>query len=418
MSDVLNGMRVVEVSAFVAAPSGGMTLAQMGAEVIRIDPPRGGLDYRRWPVLEGDSGRDNVSLFWAGLNKHKKSVAIDFTRPEGKELAQRLITAPGEDAGLLLTNMPPRGWLDYDRLKQHRSDLIQLTVQGDRHGGSAVDYTLNPRVGLPYLTGPGDYQGVVNHVLPAWDLVTGQMAALGLLAAERLRSKTRNAAGIGQGQHVKLPLEDVALAIMSNLGFIAEAERGVERPRFGNDLFGAFGRDFVSADKQRVMVVGLTLKQWQNLVASCGLESDMEQLALRLGRNFKLEGDRFKSRDEIAGYFARVIETKPYAEVAALFDRHGVCWGKYQTVQELVASDAACSTANPMFSKVEQPRIGPTLTPASPLNFGSGRRPAERAPLLGEHTETVLLDTLKLSSGELGALLERGIVALGQGQRD
>ena len=63
MSDVLNGMRVVEVSAFVAAPSGGMTLAQMGAEVIRIDTPRGGLDYRRWPVIKGSDGKDNISLF-------------------------------------------------------------------------------------------------------------------------------------------------------------------------------------------------------------------------------------------------------------------------------------------------------------------------------------------------------------------
>ena len=139
MSEVLKGMRLVEVSAFVAAPSGGMALAQMGAEVIRIDPPRGGLDYRRWPVIEQEQGNNNISLFWAGLNKHKKSVAIDFIQPEGQELAQQMITAPGVDAGLLLTNMPPRGWLDYGTLKQQRSDLIQLTVQGDRNGGSAVD---------------------------------------------------------------------------------------------------------------------------------------------------------------------------------------------------------------------------------------------------------------------------------------
>lgn len=411
MSDVLNGMRVVEVSAFVAAPSGGMTLAQMGAEVIRIDPPRGGLDYRRWPVIEDGHGQNNISLFWAGLNKHKKSVAIDFTQPEGRELAQQLITAPGEDAGLLLTNMPPRGWLDYDQLKQQRSDLVQLTVQGDRHGGSAVDYTLNPRLGLPYLTGPVDYEGVVNHVLPAWDLVTGQMAALGVLAAERFRSKTRLATGVAQGQHVKLPLEDVALAIMANLGFVAEAERGIERPRYGNDLFGAFGRDFVTADNQRVMVVGLTLKQWTNLVAACGLESDMDQLAQSLGRNFKLEGDRFESREEIADNFARVIKGKSLQELERLFTSHGVCWGKYQTVKDLVTTDTACSTANPMFNWVAQPRIGRTLTPSSPLDFGTDRKPAERAPYLGEHTEAVLLDTLKLSSSELGALIDRNLVA-------
>ena len=120
MSDaILNGMRVVELSAFVAAPLGGMTLAQMGAEVIRIDRPQGGLDYRRWPVTE-----NNASLFWAGLNKHKRSVAIDIATPEGRELAQELICAPGKDAGMLLTNFPDRGWLSYEALAQKRADLI------------------------------------------------------------------------------------------------------------------------------------------------------------------------------------------------------------------------------------------------------------------------------------------------------
>ncbi|MBL4826178.1 MAG: CoA transferase [Spongiibacteraceae bacterium] len=404
-SETLSGMRVVEVSAFVAAPSGGMTLAQMGAEVIRIDLPRGGLDYRRWPVIKGQSENNNISLFWAGLNKQKKSVAIDFTQPEGKELAQQLISAPGDDAGILLSNMPPRGWLDYKALKQRREDLIQLTVQGDRHGGSAVDYTLNPRLGLPYLTGPVDYKGVVNHVLPAWDLVTGQMAALGILAAERYRTRHN------QGQHVKLPLEDVALAIMSNLGFITEAEQGIERPRYGNDLFGAFGRDFLTLDQQRVMVVGLTFKQWENLVASLGLQTQMEQLAKQHQANFKLEGDRFTCRDAIAACFANVIQGKTFNEVAELFKANKVCWGKYQSVKELVESDSACSIQNPLFSQVDQPNIGTTLTPSTPLNFGIGRKPAARAPQLGEHSEQVLQDIVGLSSGELGKFIDKGIVA-------
>ena len=168
MKGILSGMRVVEASAFVAAPLGGMTLAQLGADVIRIDNIGGGLDYRRWPVTE-----NNDSLFWAGLNKSKRSVALNFRSPEGAELAKQIISAPGPDAGMLLTNFPPKGWLSYDDLSSLRSDLIQLTVQGDRHGGSAVDYTVNPSIGLPFLTGPSDSSSPTNHVLPAWDLVTG-----------------------------------------------------------------------------------------------------------------------------------------------------------------------------------------------------------------------------------------------------
>src|SRR5271156_3583592 len=275
-------MRVVEASAFVAAPLGGMTLAQMGADVIRIDLPGGGLDFHRWPVTQ-----NNTSLFWCGLNKGKRSVCIDFTSPAGRELAMALIAAPGEEAGLLLTNFPPLGWLRYESLRAKRADLIQLTIQGNRHGGSAVDYTVNSAMGLPFLTGTAASEGPVNHVLPAWDLLTGQMAATGLLAAERHRRRS------GEGQHIKLALEDVALATMGHLGFIAEAQLGHRRERVGNYLFGAFGADFVCAGGERVMVVALTLKQWRALQEALLLSAEFAGLQRRLGLDLSLQGNRF-----------------------------------------------------------------------------------------------------------------------------
>ena len=93
MQDILNGVRVVEASAFIAAPMCGMTLAQLGAEVIRFDQIGGGIDYRRWPVTA-----DNHSIYWADLNKGKRSIAVDLRQPEGRELVQRLIAAPGPNA--------------------------------------------------------------------------------------------------------------------------------------------------------------------------------------------------------------------------------------------------------------------------------------------------------------------------------
>lgn len=396
---ILAGMRVVEASAFVAAPSGGMTLAQLGAEVIRIDLPGGGLDYRRWPVTD-----DDQSLFWCGLNKGKRSVCIDFSTPEGRELAMAVITAPGDDAGMLLTNYAPRGWLSHETLRAQRPDLIQLTIQGKRNGSAAVDYTVNPSMGIPFLTGPRD-AGPVNHVLPAWDLLTGQMAATGLLAAERHRRRT------GEGQHIKLALEDVALATMGNLGFIAEAQGGRVRERVGNDLFGAFGRDFQCADA-RVMIVALTLKQWAALSAALDLGDAIADLERVSGLDLTLEGDRFRAREQIAALVSARVGGRSLAELGPVFDRAGVCWSRYQTVGELVAGDPACSVANPLFAATDQPGVGSILTPTIPLDFASGGRlPPIPAPRLGEHTDEVLRTLVGLSDAAIEDLRARSIIA-------
>jgi len=401
MKAILSGMRVVEASAFVAAPLGGMTLAQLGADVIRIDAIGGGLDYRRWPVT-----KDNASLFWAGLNKSKRSVAINFRSPEGSELAKQIITAPGKDAGMLLTNFPPKGWLSYEDLSAVRPDLIQLTVQGDRHGGSAVDYTVNPSIGLPFLTGPADSNTPANHVLPAWDLVTGQMAALGLLAAERHRTRT------GEGQHAKIALADAAMAVMGHLGFIAEAQLGEERERFGNYLYGAYGCDFVTLDNERVMVIGLTKRQWKSLCVATGTEQAMVDLAVKLGRDFSKEGDRFESRDEISAYFNTYISKQKYTDIEKVFNQNSVCWSKYDTVKGMVETNPDCSLDNPMFSQINQPGIGSYMAAGAPWDFSAFERmTAKPAPKLGEQTDEVLADVVGLSAAEIGKLHDKGVVA-------
>jgi 2-methylfumaryl-CoA isomerase len=400
MRGILAGLRVVEASAFVAAPLGGMTLAQLGAEVIRVDLPAGGLDRRRWPVTQ-----DEVSLFWCGLNKGKRSVCIDFTHPEGRELVMQLIAAPGPDAGLLLTNFPPRGCWSYEALRARREDLIQLTIQGNWQGGSAVDYTVNPAVGLPFLTGPVDSAAPVNHVLPAWDLITGQLAATGLLAAERHRTRT------GQGQHIKLALEDVALATMGNLGFLAEAQLGTQRQRIGNYLYGAFGADFLCADGRRVMVVALTAKQWSALCDALELRDAVAALAKERGLDLAREGDRYRAREEIAALVAPRMRSRSSAAIAEAFARHGVCFSEYRTVSELLSGDPACSTQNPLFAQVAQPGIGELLTPANPLDFSAGGRLQPLpAPRLGEHTQAVLHDLLGLEAANVERLVGAGIV--------
>ncbi|MBM3684312.1 MAG: 2-methylfumaryl-CoA isomerase [Actinobacteria bacterium] len=405
MTPVLTGLRIVEGSAFVAAPLGGMTLAQLGADVIRFDAIGGGLDFHRWPVTD-----EGVSLFWTGLNKGKRSIQVDLRRPEGRELVADIITAPGPEAGIFLSNFPEGGWLSDAALRSRREDLIYVNIIGNPDESTAVDYTVNPSSGFAYATGPSGSANPTNHVLPAWDTATGLTAAVGLLAAERYRSRT------GEGQLVKISLTDVAFAMVANLGYLAQAQlTNEDRIQIGNDLYGAFGRDFPTRDGRRVMVVAISLKQWQSLVEATGIAEHLPAVEGALGVDLREEGDRFKARDAIAAFIAPFIGRHTLEELREIFDARGVCWGPYQTFTQLVREDPRCSADNPMFTKIDQPGVGRVLIPGSPLAFSEviRQRPVA-APRLGQHTDEILSDVLGLAGHEIGLLHDKGIVAGGE----
>jgi 2-methylfumaryl-CoA isomerase len=402
MTPVLSGLRIIEGSAFVAAPLGGMTLAQLGADIIRFDAIGGGLDFSRWPVTD-----EGTSLFWAGLNKGKRSIQLDLRNPEGRELVAEIITAPGPEAGIFLSNFPETGWLSDAALRARREDLIYVNIIGNPDESTAVDYTVNPSSGFAYATGPTGSMIPTNHVLPAWDTATGLTAAVGLLGAERHRSRT------GQGQLVKISLTDVAFAMVANLGYLAQAQlTHADRAQIGNDLYGAFGRDFPTKDRRRVMVVAISLKQWQSLADATGITPHLPSIEAALGVDLRKEGDRFQARDAIAAYVAPFIGRHTLVELRQIFDAAGVCWGPYQTFTQLVDEDPRCSTENPMFFKIDQPGVGRVLVPGSPLAFSGIRRDAPApAPRLGQHTEEILAEVLGLSSVDIGALHDKGVVA-------
>ena len=402
MSGLLSGLRVVECGAFVAVPLAGMTLAQMGAEVIRIDRLTGGLDAARWPVT--DSG---ASLFWAGLNKGKKSVALDLARAEGQELAAALIAAPGPDAGCFLTNLRAPGPLDYPALSALRPDLVMVSLTGTRRGEPAVDYTVNAAVGFPMATGaPG--VGPVAHVLPAWDCIAGGMVVQALLVAERHRLRT------GAGQLAELSLKDVAAAMVGNLGIIGEVVvNGVDRPAIGNALYGAYGMDVQCRDGARVMVVGLTARQWGGLVKMTGIAPGVAALAAERGVDLGLEGNRFRARDAITALLSPWFAARDLAEVAALCQAAGLTWGPFQSFGQAVRGDPDLSVDNPMFTLLDQPGLGRFPVPGSPVAFSAADRlPPVPAPRLGEHTEAVLSAVLGLGSGAIAALIDRGIAGV------
>ncbi len=398
---VLKGMRVVEGSAFVAVPLAGMTLAQMGAEVIRFDRLGGGLDAGRWPLAP-----NGESLFWAGMNKGKKSIAVDMKSPQGRELITRIITAPGDDAGLFLTNLRVRGWMDYDTLKQDRDDLVMVTLTGDRHGRPQVDYTVNPALGIPHMTGPVDSTDPVANALPAWDLIAGNMCVSALLAAERHRLR-----GHG-GQEAEIALKDVAAATLGHLGMIGDVTLNAEdRGKAGNALYGAYGQDFICADGRRVMIIGLTDRQWRGICKATDTTEAMTSLEQRLGVPLADEGNRWRFRDEITAILTPWFAQRRVPEFEAAFNEAGLTWSEFRTVREAVAQDPDLSTDNPMFSEVMQPGIGTYRVPAHPASFGATQRmTAQPAPVLGEHTEEILSDVAGCSGTEIAKLFDTGVV--------
>ena len=406
MTGILSDLRIVEVSAFIAAPMAGMALAQLGADVIRIDPIGGGIDTERWPLAPGGD-----SLYWASLNKAKRSICLAIDRPEGQEIATALIAAPGQSAGMLLTNLPARGWMSYPTLAQRRADLIMLKLVGNPDGSGAIDYTVNCASGFPFATGHGAEP--INHVLPAWDVATAGYLATALLAAERARTRS------GRGQEVTLALSDVMLATVSNLGYVADVQvNGMVRPPLGNALYGAFGRDFATKDGRHVMLAAISNRQWRAIGKATGLAGRLAMVGPLMGVDMDTEGGRFEARAAIAAVLEPWFASRSLSEVRASLDGSGVLWGPYQDFGQLVREDVRCSPANAMFAEIDQPGVGRVLANASPLGFGlGGRLPAAPAPRLGQDTEAVLTEILGLPSTEYARLHDAGIVATTPGTR-
>lgn len=397
----LDDLTVVEAASFIAGPSCALHLNQFGARVIRLEMIGGGPDFGRWPVsARGDS------YYREGLNKGKLSVALNLAAPEGRELAAAIVTAPGPDRGLFVTNAPQDGFLAHAALARRRADLITLRILGWPDGRNGVDYTVNAAVGVPAMTGDGDRP--VNSALPAWDLLAGAYGAFALLAAERQRRRT------GAGVELALALSDLAIGSLGHLGQIAEVLAHGDRPRAGNSLYGAFGRDFRTRDGRRVMIVAITARQWRGLVRALALEGGIAALEAELGADFlRDEGLRYRHRDRLDPLVAAAVARRTLAELGPDLDRAGVCWEPYRTLAEAVADDPRLVRENPLFAPVTSPSGAAYPVPGALVQArGLARQPAAPAHRLGADTEEVLAGHLGLGGTEIARLVDRGVVAV------
>lgn len=397
MYNLLSGLSVIEASSFVASPTAGLYCAQFGAEVIRVDQIGGGPDFHRWPVTAG-----NDSLYWENLNRAKKSVALDLRRVEGRELLQQLVVETGQ----FITNFPVDGFLAHEPLAARRADLVTIRIMGWADGSPALDYTVNNSVGYPMLTGTGPEP--VNHVLPAWDLLTGAYAAFALLAALQRRNAT------GEGVEIRVPLSDVAIGTVANLGGIAEVlYSGENRPRLANAVYGLFGRDFMTRDAQRTMIVIVTPAQWSNLLEALDLRDAVAAVEARRGVSFANDdGLRFLHRDALFPLFEQSIAARDHAALAVLLDAKGIVHSRYRTMLD-AANDRLLVADNPIFGTVENPSGAHYPAAGAFATIPQvDRQPPLPAPRNGEHSEQVLADRLGLPSKQIANLIDAGIVGV------
>ena len=403
MYQLLTGLKVIEVSSFVASPTAGLYLAQLGAEVIRVDHTAGGLDYDR--AMLTAEGR---SLAWENLNRGKKSVALDLQSKEGRAMLVELV----RQTGVLITNLPVDGFLSHAAIAAECPELVSVRIMGWHDGRQAMDFTVNAASGYPLMTGPAEWDQAtappINQPLPAWDFITGAYCAFALLAGLRHRDAT------GQGIEMRVPLGDVAIGTAANSGAMAEMlYRGTDRERLGNAIWGALGRDFTSRDGQRFMVAALTAKQWNALIDALEVRPQIAALEASSGLSFATsDANRFDQRDGIFAIMQGAAEQFDYTDLAQRLSAAGATFEHYRTMFEM-AQDRQLVADNPLF--------GPS--PANPSGF---TYPATRsfanvpsmpvgdpkpAPYLGEHSEQVLVGQLGLSSSQIADLIQRGLVA-------
>lgn len=391
----LTGVRVIEIGSFVAVPLAGMTLAQLGADVVRVDPVGGAADYRRWPVAQA-----GTSIYWTGLNKGKRSFVADLRAPDGQQVVQRLIA----EAGVVLTNMAGRQWLSFDTLAGLRPDLIHLEVLGKADGSTAVDYTVNATVGFPLITGPGDYRAPINHVLPAWDIACGLHGALAVAAAVHRRENT------GQGARISLALEDVALATAGTLGFLTEAMvNGTRREPIGNALYGQYGQSFTSSDGATFMIVTLTDRHFRDLTELTGTTEVLAALASARDIDFSDEGQRYRNRDLLTGLFGGWFAECTADQIEAALGETSLLWDRYRNFTEVAAGQRVRDSA--MFAPLHQPGVGEYLAAGLPTRIDGVHAPAAAAPELGADTVAILADRLGISPEDIDKLCQSGTVA-------
>lgn len=390
----LTGVRVLELGAHMAAPFATMQLADLGAEVIKIESPGAGD-----PVRANGPFLDSESSPFVRLNRNKRSVAVDLKSPEGARLLHQLAGT----ADVLVENLRPgamrRLGLGHDELRRNNPRLVYVSASGWGQDGPlaalpGLDIMAQARSGIMSITGEPD-SGPVKAGVPVCDLVCGLYGALAAVAALRAREAT------GEGQYIDVSLFEsaVSLTIWEAGRYFATGEAG---QRLGSAHQTNAPYQAVRSRDGWVTVGAITPNTWTGFATALGLEE------LLTDPRYATTTARHAHRDTLVPAIEEVTAALDGAEIIARLDAAGVPCAPIATTDRVFTDPHL--DARGFFWDAEHPRLGPVRQLGSPMRFsGTPARRGAAGPVLGADT-TEVLRTLGYPPERIDALLASGVV--------
>ena len=407
MGGPLAGIRVLDLSRVLAGPWATQNLADLGAEVIKIERPGSGDDTRAWgpPYLKDRGGEDTAeSAYYLACNRGKRSVTLDFTKPEGLAIARAL----AEKSDILIENFKVGGLarygLGYDDLKPDHPRLIYCSITGFGQTGpyrhrAGYDYSIQAMGGLMSVTGQPDGApgaGPMRVGVAVADLMAGMYALSAVLAALHHRERT------GEGQYIDLALFDVQAAFLANQAMNALIG-GAAPGRIGNRHPNIVPYQcFAVSDGDLVVAVG-TDPQFVRLCALAG-RPDLAQ-----DPRFATNDARVRHREPLIAILAPIFRARGRKAWLDALEQAQIPCAPINTIDEVF--DDPQIRARGMRTELPHPLAGTVPMVANPVKFSATRAAAKTAPpLLGEHTEEALGGLLGMSAQAIAALREAGVV--------
>lgn len=407
MEGPLKHVRVLDLSRVLAGPWAGQTLADLGAEVIKVERPGVGDDTRGWgpPFLTDRAGEPTSdAAYFLSANRGKKSVTIDFTRPEGQDLVRKM--AAGCD--IVLENYKVGGLaqygLDYASLKAVNPAIIYCSITGFGQTGpykqrAGYDFLIQGMGGLMSVTGEPDQEpggGPMKVGVAIVDIFTGMYATTAVLAA--LASRDRD----GIGQYIDLALFDVQVATLANqaTNYLVS---GRSPGRLGNSHPNIVPyQAFATSDSHIILAVGND-EQFRRFCAAAGSPRLAED------ERFSTNADRVRNRDTLIPLLRDLFKVRTKSWWIAELEKEGVPCGPINSLEEVFADPQV--QARSMTLMVDHAAAGPIPLVGTPMKFSVTPTGAvQPPPLLGEHTSQVLEQLLGIDAAAIALLRESGVI--------